>query len=183
VKIGIIGAGNIGGTLTRKLAAAGHAIKLAGSKGADAVREQAEAVGAEPVVAADVVKDVDVVILSIPFAALPDVAGLYAAVPVEMVVIDTSNYYPQRDGRIAAVEEGQPESPWGSEMLGRPVVKAFNTALARTLAERGRAPGAEGRIAQPVAGDDARGRALAAEVVDAAVFDAVGAGDLAASWR
>ena len=137
MKIGIIGAGHIGGTLARKLSAGGHAVKLAGSKGPEEVREQAEKIGVVPVASHEAVRDVDVVVLSIPFAMIPGVADLFAHVPAETVVVDTSNYYPMRDGQIAAVDEGKPESVWSSEQLGRPVVKAFNAALARTLAEKG----------------------------------------------
>ena len=95
MKIGIIGAGNIGGTLARKFVAAGHSVKLAGSKSPDSIRELAENIGAEPVAAVEAVKDVEVIVLSIPFAKIPEVAGLFSTVPAEVVVIDTSNYYPQ----------------------------------------------------------------------------------------
>lgn len=183
MKIGIIGAGHIGGTLARKLTAGGHAVKLAGSKGPEAVREQAEKIGAVPVASKEAVRDVDVVVLSIPFAKIPDVAKLFANVPPETVVIDTSNYYPMRDGQIAEVDEGKPESVWSSEQLGRPVVKAFNAALAQTLAEEGLPAGAPGRIAIPIASDDARAMKIAENLVDMAGFDPVDAGDLANSWR
>lgn len=183
MQIGIIGAGNIGGTLARKLVAAGHAVKLAGSKGPDAIREQAERIGAVPVTSEEAVKDVEVIILSIPFAKIPEVAGAFADVPADMVVIDTSNYYPVRDGRIAEVDEGKPESVWSSEQLGRPMIKAFNAVLAHTLAEKGLPRGSAGRIAVPMAGNDQRGKRVAQELVDATGFDPVDAGDLANSWR
>jgi predicted dinucleotide-binding enzyme len=183
VKIGIIGAGNIGGTLARKLAMTGHTIKLAGSKGPDAIREQSEKIGAEPVTAEDAVKDVDVVILSIPFSKIPDVADVFAKVPADVVILDTSNYYPQRDGQIAEINGGKPESVWASEQLGRPVIKAFNAVLAHTLAENGTLRGAAGRIAIPVSGDDERGKAIAQELIDQAGFDALDAGDIENSWR
>ncbi|UYB52704.1 NAD(P)-binding domain-containing protein [Xanthomonas sp. AM6] len=183
MKIGIIGAGNIGATLARKLAAAGHAVKLAGSKGPDDVREKAREVGAVPVAAQDAVMDVDAIVLSIPFAKIPEVAGVFAEVPAGVVVIDTSNYYPMRDGNVAEVDGGKPESVWSSEQLGRPVVKAFNAVLAQTLAEGGAAAGTANRIAIPVAGDDAHAKAIACELVNETGFDALDAGDLANSWR
>lgn len=93
------------------------------------------------------------IVLSIPFARYPDLAGLFEAVPEGVVVIDTSNYYPFRDGVIAEVNGGMPESGWVSEQIGRPVVKAWNAALAAALAEKGRPKGEAGRIAIPVAGD------------------------------
>lgn len=131
MKIGIIGAGNIGGTLARKFVAAGHIVKLAGSKGPDSIRELAEKIGAEPVTAAAAVEDVEVIVLSIPFAKIPEVAGLFSTVPAEVVVIDTSNYYPQLGTRIPEVEDGKLESVWSSEQLGRPIIKAFNAAPPR----------------------------------------------------
>jgi len=183
MKIGIIGAGNIGGTIARKLAAVGHDVKLAGSRGPDEIRDRAEEVGAVPVTAADAVVDVDVVVLSIPFAKIPDVAGVFTDLPADVAVIDTSNYYPFRDENIAEVEAGKPESVWANEQLGRPVVKAFNAVLAQTLAENGTPVGTAGRIAIPVAGDDPRAKTIAKELVDATGFDALDAGDLADSWR
>lgn len=183
MKIGIIGAGNIGGTIARKLAAAGHSIKLAGADGPEAVREQAEKIGAVPVSSDDAVKDVDLVILSVPYASIPDVAAVFADVPEDVMVIDTSNYYPQFGTRIAEVDAGKAESVWSSQQLGRPVMKTFNAALAKTLANGGTPSGTSGRLAMPVAGDDARAKAVASELVDTAGFDPVDAGDLAGSWR
>lgn len=183
MKIGIIGAGNIGGTLARKFVAAGHSVKLAGAKGPDDIRELAVAIGAQPVTSANAVKDVEVIVLSIPFASIPEVAGLFANVAADVVVIDTSNYYPHFGTRIPQVENGKPESVWSSEQLGRPVVKAFNAALAKTLADGGQPVGAPARLAMPVAGDDLAAKAVAQRLVDAAGFDPLDAGDLAGSWR
>lgn len=183
MKISIIGAGNIGGTVARELVKAGHSVKLAASKGADAVRAKAEAIGATPVSPQDAVKDADVIVLSIPFAAIPDVAPIFADVPSNVVVIDTSNYYPLRDGQIAEVDAGKPESVWVSEQLGRPIIKAFNAVLADTLEHHGKPSGTPGRIALPVAGDDPRGKTIGAELVDITGFDTVDAGALAESWR
>ncbi|MBB4731480.1 NADPH-dependent F420 reductase [Xanthomonas arboricola] len=183
MNIGIIGAGNIGGTLARKFVAAGHVVKLAGSKGPDSIRELAETIGAEPVAAEEAVKDVEVIVLSIPFARIPEVADLFSTVPAQVVVIDTSNYYPQLGTRIPEVDGGKLESVWSSEQLGRPIIKAFNAVLARTLAERGKPAGTQSRIAIPVAGDSPAGKAIAQQLLDAAGFDSVDAGNLADSWR
>lgn len=183
MKIGIIGAGNIGATIAKKLAAAGHTVKLAGSKGPEDIREKAEEIGTIPVAAQDAVKDVEAIILSIPFAQIPNVAGLFAQVPADVIVIDTGNYYPFRDGNIAEIDEGKPESIWASEQLGRPVIKAFNALLAETLTNGGAEEGTVNRIAIPVAGDDARGKAIASKLVNETGFDALDAGDLAHSWR
>ncbi len=183
MKIGIIGAGNIGSTLASKLAAAGHEIKLANSKGPDAVRGTAMKVGAVPVSKEDAVKGVDVVVLSIPFANNADLAGLFDGVPSDVIVIDTSNYYPFRDGEIQGVDGEEAESLWVSKKIGRPVLKAWNTAVAETLANRGRPRGASERLAMPVAGDDAAAKSVAMKLVELTGFDAVDAGGLADSWR
>ena len=183
MKIGIIGAGNIGASLARKLVAAGHDIKIANSKGPDTLVDVAKDTGAQAVTKEDAVKNVDAIILSIPFLGYQSLASLLNGVPSDVVVIDTSNYYPFRDGVIEGIDNGTPESVWVSEQIGRPVVKAWNAALATTLAERGKPKGAEGRIALPVAGDDPRAKSLAMEFVEATGFDALDAGSLADSWR
>lgn len=183
MKIGIIGAGNIGATLASKLAAAGHEVKLANSKGADSVRETAVKLGAVPVSKEDAVKNVNVVVLSIPFANNADLSGLFDDVPSDVVVIDTSNYYPFRDGKIPGIDGGEAESLWVSEKIGRPVVKTWNAAVAETLSSRGRPRGAPERLAIPVAGDDSASKSVAMELVELTGFDAVDSGGLADSWR
>ena len=124
MKIGILGVGHIGKTLALKLPGAGHDVKVANSRGPETIGADVLASGARAVSAAEAVKDVDVVILSIPLNRLPSVAPLVADLPAETVVIDTSNYYPFRDSKIDAIEAGQVESLWVAEQLGRPVVKA-----------------------------------------------------------
>lgn len=183
MKIGIIGAGNIGATLARKLVDAGHDVKIANSKGPDTLADIAKDTGAEAVTKEDAVKNVDTVILSIPFLSYQTLTSLLSGVPSDVIVIDTSNYYPFRDGVLDGLDNGTPESVWVGEQIGRPVVKAWNAVLAATLAERGKPKGAEGRIALPVAGDDAHGKAVAMELVEATGFDALDAGSLADSWR
>lgn len=98
-------------------------------------------------------------------------------------MIDTSNYYPFRDGAVAEVNGGKPESVWVSEQIGRPVVKAWNAVLAVTLAERGQRNGASGHIAIPVAGDAPKAKATAIQLVEATGFDALDSGSLSNSWR
>src|SRR6476646_9593063 len=105
MKIGIIGAGNIGATLARKLAACGHEVKLANSKGPQSIQNLANEIGVHAVTKEDAVSEVDVVILSIPFANYPDLKPTLSNVPEKTVVIDTSNYYPGRDGAIKEVDD------------------------------------------------------------------------------
>src|SRR4029079_9309972 len=129
------------------------------------------------------VEGVDVVILSIPLNRLPDVAPLIAKVPAETVIMDTSNYYPQRDGAIDALEAGQVESLWVAEQLGRPIVKAWNSIYADSFANKGKPAGSSDRIAPPVAADRERDRKIGMQLVEDTGFDAFDASTLADSWR
>lgn len=183
MKIGIIGAGNIGSTLAQKLSAACHDVKLANSRGPETLRDLARDIGVAAVSKEQAVKDVDVIVLSIPFAKYADLAGLFSLVSSEVVVIDTSNYYPFRDGAISEVDHGKPESVWVSEQIDRPVIKAWNAVLSQTFSEKGKPEAAPGRIAIPVAGDDAKAKDTAMQLVRATGFDALDAGTLAESWR
>jgi hypothetical protein len=185
MKIGIIGTGNIGGTLARKLCAAGHEVSVANSKGPDGVRAFADEIGAVPVDARGAVEGADVVVLSIPFPAITKLPkDLFDGVPESVPVVDTGNYYPRlRDPQIPEIDAGQVESLWVVEQIGRPVIKAFNNILAYSLAELGQPRGTEGRLAVAVAGDDAKAKSVVGGLVDEVGFDPVDAGDLAASWR
>lgn len=183
MNIGIIGAGHIGATLATKLSAAGHIVKLANSRGPETIADIARQAGATAVTQQDVVRNVDVIILSIPFTAHESLAELLSTLPSSVTVIDTSNYYPFRDNSIADVESGEPESVWASKKAGCPLIKAWNAALAATLANKGLPPAATGRIAIPVAGDDEQAKNIAMKLVSDTGFDAVDAGPLRESWR
>jgi 8-hydroxy-5-deazaflavin:NADPH oxidoreductase len=183
MKIGILGTGHIGKTLVRALSAAGHDVKVANSRGPETIGADVLASGGRAVTAAEAVVDVDVVILSIPLNRLPGIAPLIANVPAETVVIDTSNYYPARDGRIDAIEAGQVESQWVSELLGRPIVKAWNAIGSDSFARKGKPAGSPDRIAIPVAADSDRDRKVGMALVEDTGFDAFDAGTLADSWR
>jgi predicted dinucleotide-binding enzyme len=185
MKIGIIGAGNIGGTLTRRLRALGHDVLVANSRGPETLRELAAETGAHAVATEEATRGVEVVIVTIPEGRIPELAAeLFRGVPDDVVVVDTGNYYPrQRDGLISGIEDGTTESRWVERQLGRPVVKAFNNIYARHLYERGKPRNAAGRIALPVAGDDARKKAIVMRLVDELGFDPVDAGGIDDSWR
>ena len=183
MKIGILGTGHIGKTLVRKLSAAGHDVKVANSRGPDTIEPDVLASGGRAVTAQEAVADVDVVILSIPLNRLPGIAPLIASVPAETVVIDTSNYYPARDGRIEAIEAGQVESLWVSEELGRPVIKAWNAIGSDSFARKGKPASSPDRIAIPVAADSDRDRKVGMALVEDTGFDAFDAGALADSWQ
>jgi 8-hydroxy-5-deazaflavin:NADPH oxidoreductase len=184
MKIGIIGAGMIGGTLARRLTAIGHEVSVANSRGPETLQELAADTGARAVTAAEAARGGEIVVVTIPQGAVPDLPqDLFAGVPEDVVVVDTGNYYPSRDGRIDALENGQVESAWVAEHLGRPVVKAFNNIFFQSLAENGRPRGAADRIALPVAGDPPQAREKVMRLVDELGFDPVDAGSLADSWR
>ena len=175
MKIGIIGAGQIGGTLARRLTALGHEVFVANSRGPETLSDLAAETGATAVSVPEAVRGVDLVVVTIPEKNIPSLpAGLFADTPDHVVVVDTGNYYPrQRDGRIEAIETGLPESQWVAQQLGRPVIKAFNNIYARHLLELGRPKGTAGRIALPVAGDDEAAKAIVLKLVDELGFDGV----------
>lgn len=183
MKFGIIGTGPVGASLARTFSAGGHDVQVANSRGPETVEATVLEFGARAVTAEDAVQGKDVIILSVPFARIPDVAGLFASVPAETVVIDTSNYFPHLSGPIDAVEKGQVESLWVAEQLRRPVVKAWNAALAGTLQAKGVPAGTPGRIALPVAADSEEARRVGMRLVDESGFDPFDTGVLADSWR
>jgi predicted dinucleotide-binding enzyme len=185
MRIGIIGAGNIGGTLTRRLTALGHDVSVANSRGPETLRDLAAETGANAVTVAEAARDQAVVVVTIPEKNVPDLPrDLFVGASDDVVVVDTGNYYPrQRDGRIAAIEDGMVESRWVEQQLGRPVVKAFNNIYAQHLMEKGRPTGVHGRIALPVAGDDEAAKAVVLGLVAELGFDDVDADGLDESWR
>jgi 8-hydroxy-5-deazaflavin:NADPH oxidoreductase len=185
VKIGIIGAGNIGGTLTRRFRELGHDVFVANSRGPETLANLAAETGATPVTNEQAARAGEVVIITIPERNIEKLPGdLFSGVPDSVVVVDTGNYYPrQRDGRIEAIETGMPESVWVATQLGRPVIKAFNDIYAEHLGKLGKPRSTPGRIALPVAGDDARAKAVVMKLVDELGFDPVDAGTLDESWR
>jgi predicted dinucleotide-binding enzyme len=184
MNIGIIGTGAIGATLAQKLAAAGHQVKVTNTRPPEELAQKAQELGAHPATLQEVVQDVDVILISIPFQAIAELPkDLFRTLPADVVVADTGNYIPFRDDKIDAVEQGQTESVWAAEQLGRPLVKAFNNLLSQTLVEGGTAPGTPGRIAISVAGDDERAKKVVAGLINDTGFDVVDAGPLAESWR
>src|SRR5262245_50786699 len=134
MKIGIIGAGMIGGTLARRLVALGHDVALANSRGPDTLRSLADEIGARPTSATEAARSAEIVIVTIPERAVVDLPkDLFAGVPNDVVVIDTGNYYPARDGAIPGIEEREVESAWVADQLGRPVIKVFNNIGFKSL--------------------------------------------------
>jgi len=185
MKIGIIGAGKIGGTLTRRLTALGHKVSVANSRGPKSLAGLAAETGAKAVSVEEAARSGELVVVTIPEKNVPQLPrNLFDGVAREVVVVDTGNYYPrQRDGRIDGIEDGLTESRWVEKQLGRPVIKAFNNIYAEHLLKLGKPSSAKGRIALPVAGDDAAAKEVVLRLVEELGFDAVDAGGLDESWR
>lgn len=182
--IGLIGAGHIGGTLARTAVEAGYAVVVSNSRGPHTLVDLVTELGdsARAGTAEEAAAEGDVVVVTIPL-------GAYRDVPVEplagKVVIDTNNYYPQRDGHIAALDDATTTS---SELLAEHlptsrVVKAFNHITSADLGSQGSAAGSPGRRALAIAGDDDDAKAQVAAIIERLGFDVVDAGPLAEGRR
>jgi 8-hydroxy-5-deazaflavin:NADPH oxidoreductase len=184
MKIGIIGTGALGGTIAKKLVAAGHKVKVANAMPMNELRVTAAQLGVAPASINDVVRDVEIIVISIPTNAIPHLPeNLFAGVPDDVIVIDTTNYYPYRDGNMENGFVEKLESVWVSQQLGRPVVKAFNNLLSYTLENRAKPKGDSGRIAMAISGDDEKAKAIISRLVNEIGFDTLDAGSLSESWR
>jgi predicted dinucleotide-binding enzyme len=185
MRIGIIGSGNIGGTLAIILNKLGHQISIANSRGPDSLADIANKIGVKPVSVTDAAKAGEIIVISIPTKSVVHLPkDLFANVSPEVIVVDTCNYHPElRDGHIEAIDKGLPDSQWVAYQIGRPVIKAFNNIFAKSLLENGIPKGALGRIALSVAGDSLEGKAVILRLVDELGFDPIDAGNLENSWR
>jgi predicted dinucleotide-binding enzyme len=182
--IGLIGAGHIGSQIARLSVASGHQVVLSNSRGPESLSGLVAELGPRaragtPVEAAH---DGDLVVVTIPFKN-------YRSVPVEplagKIVVDTNNYYPQRDGRVRELDEGSTTS---AELLQAhlptsKVVKAFNHLYAAALTTDGQPAGTPTRRALVIAGDDPAAKAVASRLIDQFGFDVVDAGPLSEGWR
>ena len=182
--IGLIGAGNIGAQVARLALTHGHDVVISNSRGPETLTALVTELGpkARAATAVEAAKAGEIVVVSIPLK-------YYRSVPVEplagKIVIDTNNYYPQRDGHIAELDD---ESTTTAELLQShlptsKVVKAFNHIYAAQLTTDGRAPGTPNRRALVIAGDDAAAKATVTRLLDEFGFDTVDAGPLKEGWR
>jgi predicted dinucleotide-binding enzyme len=184
MKIGIIGAGNIGSILARHFRQLQHTVLIANSRGPETLSRIAQETGAIPVPVSEAANGVDLLVLTIPMKGVPSLPkDLLAHLPATAPIIDTGNYYPPRDGQIREIDAGLVESEWTSRILGRPVIKVFNNIVADSLLRKGLPKGAKNRIALPVAGDNPQSKRLVMDLVEAIGFDAFDAGSLSESWR
>jgi predicted dinucleotide-binding enzyme len=182
--IGFIGSGNIGGQLARLAVANGHTVTMSNSRGpatlTDLVTELGDTASAGTV--QDAATSGEIVVVTVPLSAIPSVP---ADLLVGKVVIDTNNYYFERDGHIESLDSG---STTVSQLLQdhlpeSRVVKAFNNITAASLTTDGTPAGTPNRRALPIAGDDADAKAIVAELIDGFGYDVLDTGSLADSWR
>jgi 8-hydroxy-5-deazaflavin:NADPH oxidoreductase len=184
MKIGIIGAGNIGSSLAGHFRRLQHEVLIANSRGPQTLSEVAQKTGATPVDAVEAARGADLLVIAVPMMSVPMLPkDLLADLPSSSPVIDTGNYYPLRDGVISEIQSGMIESEWTARVLGRPVIKAFNNIVADSLFHKGLPKGSKERIALPVAGDDLKSKQLVMALIDEMGFDALDAGALSSSWR
>lgn len=181
MKFGIIGAGSIGASISRKLVANGHDVKIADAR--NIAHLEGKEFAGTPVSVEEVITNIDVLLLSLPLHVMPSIRHLVDQVDEEVIIADTSNYYPFRDDKIEEIENGMVESVWVSNQLGRPVIKAFSNQLAYTLEHKGTRDGTSGRIAMAVAGDDPFQKKQIMAIVNELGFDPADSGSLSDSWR
>jgi 8-hydroxy-5-deazaflavin:NADPH oxidoreductase len=184
MRIGLIGAGNIGSTLARLAVDHGHEVVVSNSRGPETLTDLVDDLGdsARAGTAQEAAQAGDVVVVTVPLKN-------YRQVPVDALagktVIDTNNYYPQRDGQIAELDDGTAtvSGLLQAHLPDSRVVKAFNNIRAADLASQGRPEGADDRRALPIAGDDAEAKKVVGELVQEFGFDVVDAGPLAEGRR
>ena len=177
MRIGIIGSGHIGRTLAEHFVRVGHAVVMSNSRGPETLQELVRELGehASAGTAAEAARAGEVVIVSVPFGRFRDLpAGELAG----KIVVDTNNYYPQRDGRFDELDDGRTSSELLQAELGARVVKAFNAMYWEHLREYGKPAGDRGRVGVPMSGDDEEAKRVVAGLIDEIGFDAVDAGTL-----
>jgi 8-hydroxy-5-deazaflavin:NADPH oxidoreductase len=182
--VGFIGSGLIGGTVARLAAKAGYDVVVSNSRGPETLADLVAELGptARAATAAEAAAAGDIVVISVPFHAHTELpAGRLAG----KVVLDTDNYYPERDGQVAELVEGKLTSAELEQrhLEGATVVKVFNNIFFKHLGNLARPQGAGDRTALTIAGDDAEAKRTATAFLDAIGYDAVDVGPLSESWR
>ncbi len=182
--VGIIGAGHIGSALAEGLVARGYDVVISNSRGPETLKDLVTRLGerARAATPAEAAEAADWAVVTVPLKALGDVP---AAPLAGKIVLDTNNYYWERDGHIAALDEGQTTTTQMAQehFADAHVVKAFNHIPAADINTTGSTAGTPGRRALAIASDHADAAALATAVYDEFGFDAVDIGSVAESWR
>lgn len=181
MRIGILGAGPVGEALAQLAVEQGHEVKI-GSRRPAALTDLANAIGCVVGAPYEAAAFGEVVVAAIPLGAMD---SLPRAAIGARIVVDAMNYYPERDGRIAALDT---RTTTTSELIAAQlpearIVKAFNAILARDLPLGARPSTGPRRQALPIAGDDAASKEVVARFHDQFGFDVVDTGQLAGSWR
>ncbi|MCS3442357.1 NADPH-dependent F420 reductase [Microbacterium phyllosphaerae] len=182
--LGIIGAGHIGSQVARVAVANGYDVVIANSRGPETLAGLVDELGprAKAATAAEAAAAGDVAVVTVPL-------GKIDALPVEelagKIVLDTNNYYFERDGHIDALDKGETTT---SELLQKQlptsrIAKAFNHIYAADITSDGTPAGTEGRRALATAGDDAEAVDFVTRFYDEVGFDTVNVGPLSESWR
>ena len=182
--IGFIGSGHIGSSLARAAIARGDEVVLSNSRGPETLAALVAELGehARAATPAEAAAAADLVVVTIPFRAVNDL-------PVEpfagKIVMDTNNYYPQRDGVFDEVESGEitVSGALQRHLVDAHVVKAFNHIQALQILSTATPSGTPGRRALAIAGDDAHAKRAVTDFIDGIGFDVVDAGPLSESWR
>ena len=182
--IGLIGAGHIGAQVARLAVAKGYDVVISNSRGPETLSALVAELGprARAATPAEAARAGDIVVVSIPLKNYRDVPAEPLA---GKIVIDTNNYYPERDGHIPELDN---EATTTAELLQghlgtARVVKAFNHIYAAELTTHGQPPGSPDRRALVIAGDDQEAKATVSHLLDQFGFDAVDAGPLKEGWR
>jgi len=185
MNIGIIGSGAIGSCLASKFIKLGHRVSIANSRGPASLKQLAEETGAKAATVEDVIKNKEVIIVTIPQKNIPDLPKkLFNNLPEDVVVIDTGNYYPAlRDGTIPSLEQSGIDSKWVQEQLGVQVVKVFNSIFATSLEGPGKLKGEKDRIALAVSGDNTKAKEIVFKLLNELGFDSFDIGTIAQSWK
>ncbi|AHF75812.1 NADP oxidoreductase coenzyme F420-dependent [Sodalis praecaptivus] len=182
MNIGIIGAGFVGRAIAKLAIGQGHRVMLSNSRGPQTLFSLRAMIGCETGTAEDAARFGDIVVIAVPLSALGSLPVAYLK---GKWIFDAVNYYPERDGKVAALEGRQTTT---SELLASylpeaKIIKAFNAIPMTDLESDGLPAGALDRRALPLAGDEEEGKRLAASLYDAFGFDTVDAGPLSEGWR
>lgn len=185
MRIGIIGAGEMGVCLATKWVALGHTVSIANSRGPASLKHLADDTGVKAGTVDEVTKEKNVIVVSIPQKNIPELPKtLFKNLSENTVVIDTGNYYPTlRDGNIPALDQSGIDSLWVQEQLDFSIVKAFNAILATSIRDFGRRKRETNRIAIAVSGDNMKAKQTVCSLIEELGFDPFDVGSIAQSWK
>lgn len=182
MEIGIIGSGHIGSTLAGHLTKLGHKVTIANSRGPKTLEDTVLKTGAHAVTVEAAANAKDLVIIAIPQKAMVKLPIDILSVS-DAIIVDAGNYYPSRDGKITAIENGLTDSEWTAKVIGHSVIKAFNNIVAPSLAGKAVSAESSNRIALSIAGNNDEQKQILMKLIDEIGFDAIDGGSLSESWR